>query len=163
MLFSKQILEQQGLPNRITILTDGFHQYRAHHGDRTGAGKLVGQRENQTHSHPNLLGTGMDGIIRAISRHGVKIPIFLCVSFWAFGKKSKRFRLSAKAEPLKRCGFSFAILFLILHPSSGIEKNDTLVFYTMPMSIIIKDQLVFTISLRNHVCSANGKSSVFIP
>ena len=56
------------------------------HGDRTGAGKLVGQRENQTHSHPNLLGTGMDGIIRAISRHGVKIPIFLCVSFWAFGK-----------------------------------------------------------------------------
>ena len=30
LLFSKQILEQQGLPNRITILTDGFHQYRAH-------------------------------------------------------------------------------------------------------------------------------------
>ena len=56
------------------------------HGDRTGAGKLVHQRENQTHSHPDLLGTGMDGIIRAISRHGIKIPIFLCVSFWAFGK-----------------------------------------------------------------------------
>ena len=31
-----------------------------------------------------------------------------------------------------------------------IQKNDTIVFYTMPMSIIIKDQLVFTISLRDN-------------
>ncbi|MDO4155337.1 MAG: magnesium transporter CorA family protein [Oscillospiraceae bacterium] len=33
---------------------------------------------------------------------------------------------------------------------SEIQKNDTIVFYTMPMSIIIKDQLVFTISLREN-------------
>ncbi len=28
--FSKKILNENGLPNRITIVTDGFHQYRAH-------------------------------------------------------------------------------------------------------------------------------------
>lgn len=28
--FSKAILNEKGLPNRITIITDGFHQYRAH-------------------------------------------------------------------------------------------------------------------------------------
>lgn len=28
--FSKEILNEKGLPNRITIVTDGFHQYRAH-------------------------------------------------------------------------------------------------------------------------------------
>jgi magnesium transporter len=33
---------------------------------------------------------------------------------------------------------------------SEIQKNDTIVFYTMPMSIILKDQLVFTISLRTN-------------
>ena len=41
-------------------------------------------------------------------------------------------------------------LIIIDTAVSEIEKNDTLVFYTMPMSIIIKDQLVFTISLRNN-------------
>ena len=41
-------------------------------------------------------------------------------------------------------------LIIIDTAVSKIEKNDTLVFYTMPMSIIIKDQLVFTISLRNN-------------
>ena len=41
-------------------------------------------------------------------------------------------------------------LIIIDTTVSEIEKNDTLVFYTMPMSIIIKDQLVFTISLRNN-------------
>ena len=41
-------------------------------------------------------------------------------------------------------------LIIIETAVSEIEKNDTLVFYTMPMSIIIKDQLVFTISLRNN-------------
>ena len=33
-------------------------------------------------------------------------------------------------------------LIIIDTAVSEIEKNDTLVFYTMPMSIIIKDQLV---------------------
>lgn len=41
-------------------------------------------------------------------------------------------------------------LIIIDTAVSEIEKNDTLVFYTTPMSIIIKDQLVFTISLRNN-------------
>ena len=41
-------------------------------------------------------------------------------------------------------------LIIIDTAVSEIEKNDTPVFYTMPMSIIIKDQLVFTISLRNN-------------
>lgn len=41
-------------------------------------------------------------------------------------------------------------LIIIDTAVSEIEKNDTLVFYTMPMSIIIKDQLVFTISLRSN-------------
>ena len=41
-------------------------------------------------------------------------------------------------------------LIIIDTAVSEIEKNDTLVYYTMPMSIIIKDQLVFTISLRNN-------------
>ena len=41
-------------------------------------------------------------------------------------------------------------LIIIDTAVSEIEKNETLVFYTMPMSIIIKDQLVFTISLRNN-------------
>ena len=41
-------------------------------------------------------------------------------------------------------------LIIIDTAVSEIEKNVTLVFYTMPMSIIIKDQLVFTISLRNN-------------
>ena len=41
-------------------------------------------------------------------------------------------------------------LIIIDTAVSEIKKNDTLVFYTMPMSIIIKDQLVFTISLRNN-------------
>ena len=41
-------------------------------------------------------------------------------------------------------------LIIIDTAVSEIEKNDTLAFYTMPMSIIIKDQLVFTISLRNN-------------
>ena len=41
-------------------------------------------------------------------------------------------------------------LIIIDTAVSEIEKNDTLVFYTMTMSIIIKDQLVFTISLRNN-------------
>ena len=41
-------------------------------------------------------------------------------------------------------------LIIIDTAVSEIEKNDTLVFYTMPMSIIIKDQLVFTISLQNN-------------